>query len=93
MGYSLVGLKEKILAMYPEVAEHGISAGVEFSEEKNAYIITFKKGDKMLFTHLEKKDADECMEGIKCIYLGLQIGQLISNFNGTDPAVPEMCIL
>jgi hypothetical protein len=30
--------------------------------------------------HLEKKDADECMNGIKCIYLGVQVGQFIKNF-------------
>jgi TusE/DsrC/DsvC family sulfur relay protein len=93
MGYTLVGLKEKILEVYPEISEHGISARVEFSEEKQTYIITFRKGDKMLFTHLEKKDADECMDGIKCMYLGLQIGQLINNFDGRTPKVPDMRIL
>jgi TusE/DsrC/DsvC family sulfur relay protein len=93
MGYSLVGLKEKILEMYPEIAGHGISAGVEFSEEKRAYLITFKKGDKMLFTHLEKQDADGCMDGIRCVSLGLQIAQLISNFDGNAAVAPEMRIL
>ena len=29
---------------------------------------------------VEKKDADECMDGIKCVYLGIQIGQFIKNF-------------
>ena len=93
MGYSLVALKEKILEMYPEIGAHEISAGVEFSDEKKAYVITFRRGGKMLFTHLEKKDADECMDGIKCISLGLQIGQLISNINGKAPGVPETRIL
>ena len=94
MGYSLVALKEKILEMYPEIAAHGISAGVEFSEEKRAYVITFRQGNRMLFTHLEKKDADDCMDGIKCISLGLQIGQLIGNINnGNAAAVPDMRIL
>lgn len=93
MGYTLVGLKEKILEMYPEISRHGISVRVEFSEEKQTYIITFRKGDRMLFTHLEKKDADECMNGIKCISLGLQIGQLIQNFDGRAPEVPDIRIL
>lgn len=88
-----MGLKEKILEMYPEVSEHGISVRVEFSEENQAYIITFRKGDKMLFTHLEKKDADDCIDGTKCIYLGLQIGQLINNFDGCVAKVPDMRIL
>ena len=27
-----------------------------------------------------KKDADECMNNIKCVYLGVQIGQFVKNF-------------
>lgn len=80
MGYTLVALKDRILEMYHEIAKHGISVGLEFSEEKNAYIVKFKKGTHKLTTHLEKKDADECMNGIKCVYLGVQIGQFINNF-------------
>lgn len=40
----------------------------------------FTKDDHGLTTHIEKKDADECMDGIKCVYLGIQIGQFIKNF-------------
>ncbi len=41
----------------------------------------FKKDSHELTTHFEKKDADECMNGIKCVYLGIQIGEFIKNFN------------
>ncbi len=54
--------------------------GLDFSTEKNAYIVKFKKGRHELTTHLERKDADECMDGIKCVYLGVQIGQFVKNF-------------
>jgi len=80
MGYTNVALKEKIMEMYPEIAKHGISVGLDFNKEKNAYIVTFKKGRHELTTHLEKKDADDCMDGIKCVYLGVQVGQFIKNF-------------
>jgi len=80
MGYTIVALKDKILEMYPEVMQYNISVSLEFSEEKNAYIVKFKKNRHELTTHLEKKDADECMDGIKCVYLGVQIGQFIKNF-------------
>lgn len=80
MGYTMVALKDKIMDMYPEITKHGISVGLEFSDEKNAYIVKFKKNYHELTTHLEKKDADECMDGIECIYLGVQIGQFIKNF-------------
>lgn len=80
MGYSNIALKDKIVDMYPEISEKGIAVGLDFDTTKNAYIVTFKKGNHELTTHLEKKDADECMDGIKCVYLGVQIGQFIKNF-------------
>jgi len=80
MGYSNVALKDKIMEMYPDIEKHGISVGLDFSQEKNAYVVRFRKDNHELTTHLEKKDADECMDGIKCVYLGVQIGQFIKNF-------------
>ena len=80
MGYTIVALKDKILEMYPEIMKYNISVSLEFNEEKNAYIIKFKKNRHELTTHLDKKDADECMNGVKCIYFGVQIGQFIKNF-------------
>lgn len=80
MAYTIVALKDKIIEMYPEIEKNGISVGLEFSEEKNAYIVRFKKDHHELTTHLEKKDADDCMNNIKCVYLGIQIAQFIKNF-------------
>ncbi len=80
MGYTKVALEDKILEMYPEIRKHGIAVGLVFDEGKNAYIVKFKKDKQELTTHLEKKDADDCMDNIKCVYLGVQIGQFIKNF-------------
>lgn len=85
MGYTVVALKEKIMEMYPEIEKNGILVGLVFSEEKNAYVVNFRKGAHLLSTHLEKKDADECMDGTKCVYLAGQIGQFIRNFVGDQP--------
>ena len=80
MNYTNVALEDKILEMYPEIREHHISMGLKYDEQKNTYIITFKRGTEELTTHLEKKDADDCMNGIKCVYLGVQVEQFIKNF-------------
>jgi len=80
MGYTKVALQDKIVEMYPEISRNGIVVSLEFDEAKNAYIVKFKKDKKELTTHLEKKDADDCMENIKCVYLGVQVGQFIKNF-------------
>jgi hypothetical protein len=80
MGYTKVALQDKILEMYPEISRNGIVVSLEFDEAKNAYIVKFRRDNKELTTHLEKKDADDCMENIKCVYLGVQVGQFIENF-------------
>lgn len=82
MAYSDEALTAKIQEMYPETLQHGISVSLDFSREKNAFVVTFRKGDHELTTHLEKKDADDCMNDIKCVYLGVQIGEFLKNFEG-----------
>lgn len=78
--YTMADLQAKISEMYPEIGEHDLSVRLDFSEKKNAYILTFRRGADELTTHLEKNDADECMNGIKCVYLGVQVAQFIKNF-------------
>jgi len=80
MVYTKEGLAEKLLEIYPEIKKHGLDLHLEFNDQKNAWIINLKRGGHELSTHLDKKDADECMNGIKCVYLGIQIGQFIQNF-------------
>ncbi len=80
MGFTIVALKEKILEMHPEIEKQGISVSLEFSEQKNAYVVKFQKERHELTTYLGKKDADDCMDGIKCVYLVVQIGQFVKNF-------------
>lgn len=80
MTFTKVALKDKILEMYPEIAKHNFLVGLDFDEGKNAYILTFKRGTEALTTHLEKQDADDCMNGVKCVYLGFQVAQFIKNF-------------
>jgi len=80
MKYTNIALKDKIIEMYPEITAHDVTVGLDFDEGKNAYVLTFKRGSETLTTHLEKNDADECMNGIKCVYLGIQVAQFIKNF-------------
>ncbi len=80
MGYTKIALEEKITDMYPEILGNDISVSLELNRQKKAYIVKFQKDSHELTTYLEQRDADECMDGIKCIHLGVQIGQFIKNF-------------
>ncbi len=84
MAYTDEGLKDKIAEMYPEIRRRGISLGLDFSGEENAYIVKLTKGKHEFTTHLKKVDADECMNNVKCIYLGVQIGEFIKNFEEAE---------
>lgn len=80
MGYTSVALEDKILDMYPEIRKHDIAVSLYFSEEKKAYVVQFKKDKHKLETYIDKSDADECMDGLKCVHLGVHLGEFIKNF-------------
>lgn len=72
-------LCEKIKSLYPDIGTCGIDVDINFDENKKAWIVDLKKGSHHLKTHLESQDADACMEGKECVYLGTQISQLVEN--------------
>ncbi len=80
MGYTIVGLKEKILEMYPEIEKLKVVSTLTFDEAKNAYVLKLSKGAHELGTFIDKADADKCMDGIQCVALGVQVRQFLENF-------------
>ncbi len=80
MTYSLDSLKTKIIDFYPEVEKHQLQTSLTFDKDKNAYVIKIQKGEHVLTTFLDKPDADSCIEGKKCVYLGLHIAEFVKNF-------------
>ena len=79
MSYTKEDLKEKLLEMYPEITTYGLSTGIEFDEQRNAWVVSFSKGDHNRHAFLDKGDADACIDGNSCIYLGILIAQYIKD--------------
>ena len=79
MGYTKEDLKRKLLEMYPEISKYGLSTGLEFDQGKEAWVVSFSKGEHRRHAFLDKKDADSCIEGNACIYLGILIAQYIKD--------------
>ncbi len=73
-------LESTIREMYPEIVKHGLLLSLSFDTDTDAWIVKLSKGKHELTTHLEKKDAEGCLDGIQCIYLGIQVGQFVKNF-------------
>jgi hypothetical protein len=80
MTFAIGAVRDKIAELYPEIDQNKIILSVDFDEAKDAYIVKLKKDHHEMTTHLEKKDAEDCLRNIKCVYLGTQIGQFIKNF-------------
>ena len=69
-------LCQKIIALYPDICECDIDVKVDFDEDKNTWVVDFKKGRHEMKTFLEEGDAEKCLEGIQCVSLGIEISQL-----------------
>jgi hypothetical protein len=79
MSYTQEDLKKKLLEMYPEIATYELSTELEFDDDKNAWVVSFSKGKANRHAFLDKADADACVEGNACLYLGILIAQYIKD--------------
>lgn len=80
MKYTNVALKDKIVELYPEIEKHNVKVSVTSSDDKNAYRLRFKRGKDELVTQLDRSDADDCMNNIRCVHLGVKVDQFVGNF-------------
>jgi hypothetical protein len=79
MSYTKADLEKKLYEIYPEIKKFGMSLALEFDKEKDAWVVSFVKGSHRRHAFLDKKDADSCIEGTSCIYLGMLIAQYIKD--------------
>ncbi len=85
--YTIEGLKDMILELHPDIVQHALNLSVTFDEAKNAFVLKFSRGGRELITYLDKQDASECIEGKKCIHLGVQVAEFLADFE--DIASPR----
>ena len=78
MGYTIGGLGDKILEFHPEIAAKGIDLTVSFDDASNRFVLKLGKEGEELGAFLDKKDADACMDGKKCVTLAVQVAQTLT---------------
>lgn len=66
MGYTQVGLEDKILDMYPEIRKYSIAPRLSFDADRKAWVVKLVKGKKERVVKLPKEDADACMDNTYC---------------------------
>jgi hypothetical protein len=73
-------LCNKIQDVYPEAGVCGVDFDVDYDHSANAWVVDLHQGSHHLKTFIETDDASNCLEGKKCLPLGLKIAQLKYNF-------------
>ncbi|RMD57377.1 MAG: hypothetical protein D6828_03785 [Nitrospirae bacterium] len=73
-------LEKKLREMYPDINKYSFDLFLEFDKEKDAWVVHLKHGKHELKTFLDREDAEACLEGTKCVYLGVHIGEFVKNF-------------
>ena len=70
---------KKIREIYPDIGACGIDVQVEYDATQNRWVVDLKKDQHQLKTYLEPGDAENCLEGRRCIDLSIEIAQLRGN--------------
>jgi hypothetical protein len=78
MGYTQVGLEDKILDMYPEV--RNLSPRFSYDEGKETWVVRLRKGSQEQTVYLCKADADACMDNTYCEMFGKEVKEAIKKF-------------
>jgi len=85
MVFKKKALARKLLEMYPEISKYGLDLDLSLDDSRGVWVVTLSKGEHRLSTFLEIKDAEACLQGDRCVYLGLQIGEFVNNFESGEP--------
>ncbi len=80
MGYSLQELQQRLLERHSDIVKQGVKLTVSLDRNRVGYVVELAKGGKQAEIFISKKDADECMEGIECYHMGIEIGNFLREF-------------
>jgi hypothetical protein len=63
---------------HPEIERDNLDLSVSYDQAEDRYLIRLSKSGETVGAYLEEKDADDCLEGKKCVNLAVQVTQLIA---------------
>jgi hypothetical protein len=63
---------------HPEIERDNMDLGVTFDQAEDRYLIKLSKSGETVGAYLPQEDADDCLEGRKCVNLAVQVTQLIA---------------
>ena len=84
MGYSLKELDQRLREHHSDIDKLGIKLNVREDRERAGYVVKLAKDGKQAEIFISQKDADECLQGIECYHLGIELGNFIREFKETN---------
>ena len=66
----------KIHEYHPEIERNNIKLSVSWDEAGKRYALKLSKSGETVGSYLDRKDADDCLAGKKCVNLAVQVTQL-----------------
>jgi hypothetical protein len=83
MGYSLKELDQRLREHHSDIDQLGITLSVREDRERAGYVVELAKGGKHSEIFISQQDAAECLQGIECYHLGIELGNFIREFKET----------
>ena len=78
MKHRIDELKAKILEFHPEITQKSIDVNITFDDQSQKYVVKLNKAGQEFGISLEKQDADDCLAGVKCLNLAVQMAQALA---------------
>lgn len=68
---------------HSDIDKLGIKLNVREDRQRAGYVVELAKDGKQVEIFFSQKDANECMQGIECYHLGIELGNFIREFKET----------
>ena len=78
MSQHIERVAEKIREFHPEIERNNVDLSVIWDESGKRYALKLGKSGLAVGAYLDQKDADDCLEGKKCVNLAVQVTQLLA---------------
>ncbi len=80
MANSRDALKERLTQLHPDIQKLGIEVSLIFDGNKDAYEVKLMKDGEEFIAYLDRRDADDCLNGVECYHLGLAVADFVQRF-------------
>jgi len=67
-----------IRKFHPEIERNNLDLSISYEKAEDRYLIKLSKSGETVGAYLPQQDANDCLEGKKCVKLAVQVTQLIT---------------